>query len=100
MLEGIFDAGKEEKDIRDSFMNASKRQVANASMATIDALQHYPKGVQVAAIFVVFKLLVDKFEMTYSDALAAVNNIMGDSSHGGTRVEFKAIKEYLRSQLG
>lgn len=86
--------------MRDSFMNAPKRQVANASMATIDALQHYPKGVQVAAIFVVFKLLVDNFEIAYSDALAAVNNIMGDASHGGTRVEFKAIKEYLRSQLG
>ena len=91
--------GEEGQMLRDSFMNASKRQVANASMSVIDALQRYPKGVQIAAIFVVFKLLVDKFEMAYSDALAVVNNIMNDSSHGGPRVEFSAIKEYLRSQL-
>ena len=91
--------GEEGQMLRDSFMNASKRQVANASMSVIDALQRYPKGVQIAAIFVVFKLLVDKFEMAYSDALAVVNNIMNDSSHGGPRVEFKATKEYLRSQV-
>ena len=50
--------GEEGQMLRDSFMNASKRQVANASMSVIDALQRYPKGVQIAAIFVVFKLLV------------------------------------------
>ncbi|MBU4567023.1 MAG: hypothetical protein KKE29_20090 [Proteobacteria bacterium] len=82
---------------RDQFNNADLRQVSNASMAAIDALQAFDPEVQMAAIGAVSILLAAHVDMPLGDVLGSVDRMMSDAE--GKRPEFAAVEMYMKEEL-
>jgi len=82
---------------RDRFNAADLKQVSNASMAAIDALQDFTPEEQMAAIGVCSILLAAHVAMPLGDVLGSVERMMRDAE--GKRPEFAAVEMYMEEEL-
>ena len=83
----------------DKLINADLVHTARASFSVIDALQDYPKEIQVLAAASVFKLLTEAHGLSPQDPMTMVGNIIERGEKQG-KTQFKAIAAYLKEELG
>ncbi len=83
---------------RDLMHMASPRDVAVATMTTIDALQDFQPHVQVLGAAAVFLNLATHFRVPAQDVFTAVANLMNDRQ-GMARPEFAGVRQYMENEL-
>ena len=82
---------------RDRFSNTDVKTISRASFTVIDALQGFSPEAKVAALAVCFKLYSDTTDMTVSELMTVVNNVMHEGE--SKRSEFRAISDYLKHEM-
>lgn len=82
---------------RDRMNMIPTREAATATMRIIDGAQDLPPEHQLVAITATFKLMIERFGVTPSDAFTVADNIMHHAQ--GRRVEFDAVALYLENEL-
>lgn len=83
---------------RDKMNHASTREVGNGIVAIADVVQKMPKHIRVLAAAGFLMLLVEHMRIEPQDVMAALGNIRDEADRTG-RVEFTAIKAYLKDDL-
>ena len=78
------------------FTNADKRETANMAIDMLDKIQDEPKEIQSAGLIVLFKIMVDLYDLNVSEVIGIAGNIM--SNIDGKRPEFKAVEEFMRNE--
>lgn len=73
------------------------KDAANATMYIIDKVQDLTPEQQIVAITASFKLLTERFNVEVRDAFNVADNIMNHAQ--GRRVEFEAVREYLKNEV-
>lgn len=82
---------------RDKINHASRDQVAQATVALVDANQARPAEVQVVAAATLYLLLCDHYGVRPQDIFDATNNLINDAE--GRRPEIAGVADYIQHEL-
>lgn len=86
--------------LADQLGNADVTRVATAAFAIINAIQEHEglmAGERIGAIAAAFILAIEASRMSAPDAIGSTRNLMADAQ--GRRPEFKAITDYLKTEV-
>jgi putative heme iron utilization protein len=82
----------------DKMTNAPIKDVAQATMRMVDALQHHPAAIQSVAAAALFLTVCKVHRLVPQDVFTVANNMMADTIHG-ERPEFRALRLYAKNEL-
>jgi hypothetical protein len=84
--------------LHDRLMNATLRDVREATVRTVDALQSLRAEEQVAGIAAAFLLLCEHFNFPPQRALEAAENMLRQARYRD-QTHFEAMRMYMREEL-
>lgn len=85
---------------RDLLMNASKRAVANATVAIFDRIQGMSKEVQILGLAAAFAIACEVSRCEPQDAFTAVKNLMADPMTAtGRGLQFDAMRYHIDTDI-
>lgn len=85
---------------RDRLMNASKRSVANITVAIFDRIQGAAKELQILGLAAAFAITCEASRVEPQEAFTAVKNLMADPlTATGRGLQFDAMRYHLDTEL-
>lgn len=83
---------------RQLLTNAEPQEVANATYAIINALQHYPAHIRALAAACHIKLTTELRGVSPQDILTPADNLMSSPEGQYRRTEFRAARDYMTKE--